>query len=161
MSAGFDARILAAWRCECHSLVRCAGRLVWYSNAMVPRPLFRLLSRFILHPFFRLTRGQTLGVRGVVRDDQGRFLLVRHSYAPGWLFPGGGVDRGEALEDALVRELREEVGVLAQSRPRLISIHANFAHFKGDHVALFEVERWEQVAVSSLEIAESGFLFRG
>lgn len=124
---------------------------------MLPRPLFRLLSRLVLHPYFRLTRGQTLGVRAVVRDDEGRFLLVRHTYAPGWLFPGGGVDRKESLEDALVRELREEVGVLAQSRPRLVSIHANFAHFKGDHVAVFEVEHWERVAASSLEIAESGF----
>src|SRR6187200_446523 len=57
--------------------------------------LFKVGSRFILHPWFRLTRGMSLGVRALVRDENGRILLIRHSYAPGWLLPGGGVERGE------------------------------------------------------------------
>jgi ADP-ribose pyrophosphatase YjhB (NUDIX family) len=124
---------------------------------MLPRSLFRILSRMLLQPYFRLTRGQTLGVRGVVRDEEGRFLLIRHSYAPGWMFPGGGVDHGESLEQAAARELREETGVSTGARPRLISLHTNFKHFKGDHVALFELENWQRKDTSSLEIAEVGF----
>jgi 8-oxo-dGTP diphosphatase len=44
---------------------------------------------------------------------QGRILLCRHE-KPGkeyWLLPGGGVNSGESLANALHRELREEVGI--------------------------------------------------
>ena len=44
---------------------------------------------------------------------QGRILLCRHDKGgkPVWLLPGGGVNSGESLAEALGRELREEVGV--------------------------------------------------
>ena len=44
---------------------------------------------------------------------QGRILLCRHEKGgkPVWLLPGGGVNSGESLTEALARELREEVGV--------------------------------------------------
>src|SRR5690349_14330743 len=52
-----------------------------------------------------------MGVAGAVYDNQGRILLVKHSYNPGWRLPGGGIDRGEPPQDAVLRELAEEVGL--------------------------------------------------
>jgi ADP-ribose pyrophosphatase YjhB (NUDIX family) len=113
-------------------------------------------------PFFfawsRMSRGMTLGVRGVVTDGEGRVLLVRHTYLAGWWLPGGGVDRGETTRTAVVRELREEAGVIARSAPRLISIHSNERFFRGDHVLVFAVDDYDLTERTSHgEIAEIGW----
>ena len=97
----------------------------------------------------RLARGTTLGVRALVTDPDGRVLLVEHSYVPGWHLPGGGVDPGETAEAAAARELEEEAGVRPTERPRLVSIHDNGRHFRGDHVLLYRVERWVATAATS------------
>lgn len=113
-------------------------------------PLFRVWSRH--------RRGLTLGVRGIVRDGEGRVLLVRHSYVPGWSLPGGGVERGEGVETALVRELAEEGGVRVTGRPRLVSAHDNGVQFAGDHVLVFVVEAWTPCPPSGgAEIVERGW----
>lgn len=54
-----------------------------------------------------------VGVAGVVFDEQGRVLLVRHTYRRQhpWGLPGGWVDGSERLELGLARELREETGM--------------------------------------------------
>jgi 8-oxo-dGTP diphosphatase len=51
---------------------------------------------------------------GVVKDGAGRFLLVLRSRPPEagrWTVPGGRVEAGESLEEAAVREVREETGI--------------------------------------------------
>ena len=96
----------------------------------------------MLRPFWRLLRGMTLGAQGVIIDEQGRVLLVRHSYRPGWFFPGGGVEWGETLEEALARELEEEVGVTLTAPPVLHGMFSNGTNFPGDHIAVFVVRHW-------------------
>jgi ADP-ribose pyrophosphatase YjhB (NUDIX family) len=108
----------------------------------------RIVEPFTRPLFFarsRLSRGKTIGVRGLVTDDQGRVLLVEHSYVHGWWLPGGGVDAGELTSDAVGRELREEAGVNPLETPKLVSIHSNERFFPGDHVLLFRIDKWENV----------------
>jgi len=117
------------------------------------RPWFRLYAR--------LSRGLTLGVRGVVVDPEGRILLVEHTYIPGWHLPGGGVERGEPAIDALGRELEEEAGVKLVGAPRLVSIHSNHRRFRGDHVLVYLVQTWTPTpATSRGEIHQIGWFAR-
>lgn len=109
--------------------------------------------------YFRLRRPATLGVRGVVVDEKGRVLLLRHTYTPGWHFPGGGVERLETCALSLVRELEEEAGIIAAVESlELISVHANHAFFPNDHVLVYRIATWTQgKSTQKGEIAEVGF----
>jgi ADP-ribose pyrophosphatase YjhB (NUDIX family) len=119
----------------------------------------RLLLKYLLRPYWRLTRSHTLGVQAVVVDDAGRVLLVRHTYVRGWHLPGGGVERGESVHQALVRELREEAQVELQGKPTLLGVFANFTRAPRDHIAVFVVRQWHRLGtpVRSLEILDQGF----
>lgn len=114
------------------------------------RPLFFAWSR--------MSRGMTLGVRGAAVDDEGRVLLVKHTYLEGWWLPGGGVDKGETAQAAVVRELREEAGLIVRGEPRLLSVHSNERFFPGDHVLVFRIDAFDLTERTSHgEIAEIGW----
>jgi 8-oxo-dGTP diphosphatase len=53
-------------------------------------------------------------VGAVLTDGAGRILAARRASPPGWELPGGKVEPGETEPAALVRELREELGVTVQ-----------------------------------------------
>ncbi len=55
-----------------------------------------------------------LGVAVVVRDDEGKFLLERRSDCGWWGLPGGRVEPGESVEQAAIREVHEETGLVVR-----------------------------------------------
>lgn len=102
------------------------------------------LIRRCLHLYWWVSRGMTLGVRGLVLDRDNRVFLVEHSYVPGWHLPGGGVENGETFEDALRRELQEEGRIEITSTPRLHGIFFNSHVSRRDHVAVFVIRDFSQ-----------------
>lgn len=96
--------------------------------------MVKTIHRLLLGVFQRLpARGQvavvhtvapshSVGAMAVVRDEAGALLLVRQSYKRGWGLPGGLLKRGEHPVDAVVREVREEVGLAIEvtSEPAVV-----------------------------------------
>ncbi|MFP5076763.1 NUDIX domain-containing protein [Rhizobium sp. YIM 134829] len=113
----------------------------------------------ILHRYFALSRGMTLGVRAACFDDQGRIFLVRHSYLAGWYLPGGGVERGETCFMALEKEIREEGNLRLGAPPQLFAVYHNRHVSIRDHVLLYLCRGVTQTGprAPDREIVESGF----
>jgi 8-oxo-dGTP pyrophosphatase MutT (NUDIX family) len=67
-------------------------------------------------------KAETVASGVLLFDQQDRFLLVDPTYKPGWEFPGGVVERGEAPAQAGVREVAEETGLRLAGEPRLLVV---------------------------------------
>ncbi len=103
---------------------------------------------FIFHP-------KTLGVRVMLIQNE-KVLLVRQTYMPGWFMPGGGVKRGETLEQAVRREAHEEVGAQMEEL-KLIGAYTHFGEQKSDHNVLFLCTDFTLSGKQDKEIAEIQF----
>jgi ADP-ribose pyrophosphatase YjhB (NUDIX family) len=114
----------------------------------------------LFHLYFVLRRPMTLGVRGLIHDRASNSVfLIRHTYVPGWQLPGGGVELGETMIEALARELSEEGNIALTAPPVLKSMHFNRRASRRDHVGLYLVEQFNQTApkLPDREIAAAGF----
>lgn len=80
---------------------------------------------------------QTLGVRVHVENHKGEILLVKHTYLPGWHYPGGRVGRYEDIFKSAVREVKEETGVTVELL-ELIGVFSNFSFGRNDHVVFLK-----------------------
>ncbi len=122
----------------------------------------RILRRVVkaaLHTYWRFRRGLTLGVRAAVLDADGRVFLIRHTYVPGWYLPGGGVESGETVAEALARELREEANIEATANPVLHGVFFNNRITPRDHVLIYVVRAFRVLGEKKPdhEVAASGF----
>ncbi|MGG8409620.1 NUDIX domain-containing protein, partial [Streptomyces sp. 12297] len=66
--------------------------------------------------------GETLASGVLLFDEQDRVLLVDPTYKPGWEFPGGVVESGEAPAEAGMREVAEELGLALDEVPKLLVV---------------------------------------
>jgi ADP-ribose pyrophosphatase YjhB (NUDIX family) len=66
-------------------------------------------------------------VTAVVTDPDGRILLVHKTDNGLWALPGGGMDLGESITDAVVREVKEETGLDVEVKD-LVGIYSNPRH---------------------------------
>jgi len=109
-----------------------------------------------------LRRRMTLGSRVMLVDGE-KVLLIRHTYVPGWQFPGGGVEPGETAEESAIREVIEETGCRPVGQLELFGLyHNNNPLTNRDHIAFFVGRSFEKVFdfVPNREIAETGWFHR-
>ena len=75
----------------------------------------------IVHEVTRhLLRRPVVGIVVIGRTDDGRYLLIRRGDTGSWCPPGGTLEWGETLQQALGRELEEEAGVVEHEVVRVL-----------------------------------------
>lgn len=90
----------------------------------------------------------------LVNDDD--ILMVRHSYGqPYWTFPGGGIKKGEEPVEAVLREVREEVG-LKIDEPVFLGKVKNSYEYKDDTIwAYYGSTKDRDFKIDDFEIVEA------
>lgn len=94
------------------------------------------------------------GACAIIEDEAGRVLLVRHSYQPGWHLPGGGVGAGEPPSEAVLRELKEEIGLVKSDPPLLMGVFTRKVGWATNVIALYRVPGAEIAFKPNFEIRE-------
>lgn len=104
----------------------------------------------------------TVTAGAMIFDDEGRILLLEHVFRPdsGWGIPGGFLSKREQPEEALRRELREEIGVEIKDvtlffvrtlkRPRQLEIYFRARVIGAPKPCSFEIKRAEWFAIDQL-----------
>src|SRR5438093_13757333 len=87
-----------------------------------------------------------VGVGAIIVDERGRLFLARRGPSAKnerglWEFPGGSVEFGERLADALRREIREEYGVEIEVG-ELLDVVDHILPDEGDRKSVVEGKRW-------------------
>jgi len=132
--------------------------------AWLDRPLRLLLTgaHKLLKAGWFMRRPRTYGAHALAFTPERKLVLVKLRYAPGWRVPGGGRRSHEYAQAAVIRELREEIGMTAYGRVRFACELEERVDFKRDLASLLIVEdvryqprRWswevEEVAEFALD----------
>lgn len=73
-----------------------------------------------------------VAVSAVVRDSRGRILMIHRTDNDKYSIPGGGLEIGESVADAVVREVKEETGIDVEVT-KLVGVFSN-----PDHVIAYD-----------------------
>ena len=100
------------------------------------------IYRFILYPARQLYRfivqPRTRGVKAII-IYKNQILLIKNTYGDRrWNVPGGGVNNDESLEDAIRREVYEEVGIKVE-KITPIGTFQNIHEYKYDTVTVYKM----------------------
>ncbi|HEY0625242.1 MAG TPA: NUDIX domain-containing protein [Allosphingosinicella sp.] len=106
----------------------------------------------LLRAFWFVRRPRTFGAHAVALTPEGRIVLVKLRYARGWRLPGGGRKESEDPREAVLRELREEIGMIRHGSVQLACELEERPDFKRDTAALLIVRDVEYRPRWSLEI---------
>ena len=100
----------------------------WRAGAMVA---FRLMPAPLRRAAVRAgTPSYTVGAVALLRQVDGKVLFVDQRHSGGWALPGGLLRRGECPDDAVVREVAEEVGVRLETSDLPVPVAAVNAHLR-------------------------------
>ena len=106
-----------------------------------------------------IRRPRTFGAHALALTPEGKAILVRLRYAPGWRLPGGARAEDEDPRDAVLRELREEIGMTAHGEVLLAGELEERPDFKHDLASLLVVRdvryrphRWSWEVEKIIEI---------
>jgi 8-oxo-dGTP diphosphatase len=88
--------------------------------ALLPKGALDLLKEIARH----LLRRPVIGIAAAGRTVDGRWLLIRRADTGTWALPGGTLEWGETLREALAREMLEEAGVTDVTIDRLVGVYS-------------------------------------
>jgi hypothetical protein len=95
-----------------------------------------MAAHFVLRAGWFVSRPKTFGAHAIALTSEGKLVLVRLRYAPGWRVPGGGRSENEDPVEAALRELREEIGLISHGEARLACDMEEPTDFKRDTASL-------------------------
>lgn len=79
-----------------------------------------------------------VGISAAIVNEEGKFLFAKRGKKARnergkWEFPGGGVEYGDTMRDTIIREIKEELGIIIEPIEQLIPV---------DHILLDEKQHW-------------------
>lgn len=121
-------------------------------------------AHHLLKAAWFVRRPKTYGAHAIALTPEGKIVLVKLRYAPGWRVPGGGRAASEPPVDAALRELREEIGLLSYGEVQPAADFEQAPDFKRDTASLvivrdvgyapprwsWEIERVAEFALDSI-----------
>jgi 8-oxo-dGTP diphosphatase len=90
----------------------------------VRRPRVRDVFALVREATRHLLRHPVVGVAAAARTEDGRWLLIRRRDTGGWALPGGTLEWGETIGQAVARELAEEAGVTLLGPSELLGVYS-------------------------------------